>query len=58
MLKATVEGWDTWRLEILVLITLFWMHKITGEVWDSGTCNFGPKYAILHAKSTDESCDP
>ena len=32
--KATNEGWDPWRLEILVLITLFCMHKTTGEVWD------------------------
>ena len=32
--KSTDEGWDPWRLVILVLITLFCMHKETGEVWD------------------------
>ena len=31
---TTDEGWDPWRLVILVLITLFCMHKTTGEVWD------------------------
>ena len=34
MNKTTDEGWDPWRLEILVLITLFCMHETTGEVWD------------------------
>ena len=33
--KTTDKGWDPWRLVILVLITLFCMHKPTGEVWDS-----------------------
>ena len=28
------EGWDPHRLVILMLITLFFMHKSTGEVWD------------------------
>ena len=32
--KTTNEGWDPWRLVILMLITLFCMHKTTGEVWD------------------------
>ena len=32
--KTTDEGWDPQRLVILVLITLFCMHKTTGEVWD------------------------
>ena len=31
---TTDEGWDPWRLVILVLITLFCMHKTTGEVRD------------------------
>ena len=34
MHKTTDEGWDSWRLVILVLITLFCMYKTTGEVWD------------------------
>ena len=33
--KPTDEGWVPWRLVILVLITLFCMHKTTGEVWDT-----------------------
>ena len=32
--KTTDEGWNPLRLVILVLITLFCFHKITGEVWD------------------------
>ena len=32
--KTTDEGWDHWRLVILILITLFWMHITTGEDWD------------------------
>ena len=32
--KATDEGWDPWRVVILMLGTLFCMHKITGESWD------------------------
>ena len=35
MLKMTGEVWDTQRLAILVLITMFCMHKVTGEVWDT-----------------------
>ena len=34
MHKTTDEGWDSWRIEILVLITLFCLHKMTGGVWD------------------------
>ena len=34
MHKTTDDGWDQWRLVILVLITLFCMHDMTGEVWD------------------------
>ena len=33
MQKNTDEGWDPERLVILVLITLFCMHKTTSEVW-------------------------
>ena len=29
--KNTHEGWDAWRLIILMLSTLFSMHKTTGE---------------------------
>ena len=32
--KTTDEGWDPWRLVILMLIALFHMHKTTAEVWD------------------------
>ena len=32
--QTTGEVWDPWRLVILVLITLFCMHKTTAEVWD------------------------
>ena len=34
MPKTTDEGWNPYRLVILVLITLFFMHKTTGEVSD------------------------
>ena len=33
--KNTDEGWNPPRLDILVQITLFCMHKTTGYVWDS-----------------------
>ena len=32
--KTTDEGWDPYRLVILMLITLFCKHKTTGEVRD------------------------
>ena len=32
--KTTNEGWDPWRLVILMLKSLFWMYKTLGEVWD------------------------
>ena len=32
--KTTHEGWDPWRLVILVLFTLFCMQKITGDCWN------------------------
>ena len=32
--KTTEEGWDSQRQAILVLITLYCMHKTTGDVWD------------------------
>ena len=34
-LKTTHECWDPYRLVILMLSTLFSIHKITGDVWDS-----------------------
>ena len=34
MHKTTDEGWDPWRLEILVLIALFCIHEMIGEIWD------------------------
>ena len=33
--KTTEEGCDPWRLVILVLVTLFFIHKPTGEVGES-----------------------
>ena len=33
--KTTNEGWDPERLVILMLITLFCMHRMTSEVWDT-----------------------
>ena len=32
--KTTDEGWDPERLVILMIITLFCMHKSIGEVWN------------------------
>ena len=32
--KNTDESWDQQRLVILMLTTLFCMHKTTGEGWD------------------------
>ena len=32
--KTTDEGWDTLRLAILVLKSLFWLQKTIGEVRD------------------------
>ena len=32
--ETTDEGWDPSRLVILILSTLFSMHKSTGEVWE------------------------
>ena len=31
--KTTGDAWDPQRLVILVLITLFFMYKTTGEMW-------------------------
>ena len=31
--KTTEEIWDPWRLDILMLIAQFCMHKMTREVW-------------------------
>ena len=33
MYQTRDEGWNPYRLVILVQITLFCMHKRTGEVW-------------------------
>ena len=32
--KTTDKGWDPERQVILVLITMYCMHKTTGDVWD------------------------
>ena len=32
--KTTDEGWDPYRLVILMLGMLFSIHKISGDVWD------------------------
>ena len=59
VLKTTDVGGNPYRLDILVQITLFCMHKRTGEDWDPyRTCNSGPKVADFHAKTTDEGWDP
>ena len=34
MHKTTDEGWDPWRLAILALITLLYMHEMRSEDWD------------------------
>ena len=34
MYQTRDEGWNPYRLVILVQITLFCMHKRTDEVWD------------------------
>ena len=33
--KTTDEGWDPYRLVILMLGMLFSIHKITGDFWDT-----------------------
>ena len=32
--KNRDKGWNPYRLVIPLQITLFWMHKTTGEAWD------------------------
>ena len=32
--KTTDKGWDPLRQVFLVLITLYCLHKTTGDVWD------------------------
>ena len=40
---------------MLMLITLFCMHKTTGDVRDPyRLANSGPKAAVAHAKATNE----
>ena len=34
MHKTTDEGWDPYRLVIMVIKSQFWMHKTTDEGWD------------------------
>ena len=55
MHSITDEGWNPYRLVILVQITLFFYAQ--NDMWGLGpkeTCNSGPKVALLHAKTTDE----
>ena len=49
--KNTDVGWDPYRLVILVLRTLFCMHKSAGEVWDPYRLfkSVG-RHAALHAQ--------
>ena len=35
VLKTTDEDWNPYRVVIRVQITLFFMHKKIGEVWDT-----------------------
>ena len=57
--KNTHEGWDPWRLVILMLSTLFCMHKTTGESWNQYSL-FIPVLSTLLCvlKTTDEVWDP
>ena len=56
--KTTDEGWDTYRQVILVLSTLFYMHKMTSYLGPIKTCYSGREVALLHAKTTDGVLDP
>ena len=57
--KATKEGWATYRLVIVMLKSLFWMHKTPDEGWDQYTSvirDLNTMFCIL--KSTGEVWDP
>ena len=56
--KTRDEGWDPYRLVILMLITLFCMHKAAGDVRPIHICNSAPKGAVLNVKTSDECWDP
>ena len=57
--KATNEGWGAWRLQILLLITLFCMHTTTGEVWDPWRLVFLVLITLFcMQKTTGEVWDP
>ena len=58
MHETTDEGWDTQRLAILVLKSLFGMQKTIGDIWDIETCDSDTNVAVLHANTTEEGWDP
>ena len=57
--KPTNDGWDSERLVILTLITLFCIHKTTSEVWDPWRLVFLLLITLfcMH-KTTGEVWDP
>ena len=48
--KTTHEGWDPWRLVILMLLTLHCRHKTAGEIWDQYNLLFGSKSRCFACK--------
>ena len=57
--KTTEEGWNQYRLDILVQIRPFLIAQ-KGR-WGLGpieTCNSWPKLAVWYAKTADEDWDP
>ena len=65
MHKSTDEVWDNYSLAILVVSTLFCMHKSTGEVYDpqwglrpAESCNAGLKSLFYMHKATGEGWNP
>ena len=57
--KTTGGVWDPQRLVILVLKSLFWMHKTTGENWNQYSLFILVLSTLLCVlKTTDEVWDP
>ena len=54
--KTTNEGCDKWRLVILMLFTLFCMHKTTGEVWDPW--RLAANHAVLRSQNDRRGLGP
>ena len=49
--KTTREGWDPWRLVILMLITLFCMKKHWRGLGPIETSDSGANQAVLHSQN-------